>query len=161
MSKSHQMKIKDSPVSLPASSPDLSLCLWGTETITFRMGFVQSVQQLINCILQTVHFSRMHWWVTARSFEKKKKNKWSLPFCYMHEFIIWIWSCWLKVQLYLTRPFSLYLLGERIKLSWISMVLSIGDPVNSKWTGFHSQISHNLKVQQVNSQFLKFVLEAK
>lgn len=31
------MKIKDSPVSVTASSLGLSLRLWGTETITFKM----------------------------------------------------------------------------------------------------------------------------
>lgn len=35
-------------------------------TITARMGFILSLQQLINCILQIVRFSRKHWWGTAR-----------------------------------------------------------------------------------------------
>lgn len=36
-------------------------------TITARMGFILSLQQLINCILQIVRFSRTHWWGTVRT----------------------------------------------------------------------------------------------
>lgn len=35
-------------------------------TITARMGFILSLQQLINCVLQIVRFSRKRWWGTAR-----------------------------------------------------------------------------------------------
>lgn len=82
------MKIKDSPVSLTAPSLGLSLRLWGTETITFKMDSFKALNNSLIAYCKQYVSAESTDEEQQEAMEREEKKLKLSPFGYVPEFVI-------------------------------------------------------------------------